>query len=231
MRRAILLAVVLAGGLIAAKAWAQGQAPTTVQLPTFSFFTVNTTVSVPDSGGAYLGGINRARDGSVVRGLGPLANRGIGSDRVASGMSVHATIIDHAEIDARLRAEAAAVSGPIDPTVAKAESLSRHVGRGVAAAGTTDPGGWSVSTAGPAGSGPMESVSAIRLANAAAADARASEAAEYFAKARDAEAANKPAIAKIYYQMVARRGGDLARVAQARLTSLESTKATVVARK
>src|SRR3954452_788871 len=69
------------------------QVPTTVQLPTFSFFTVQTTVSVPDGGSVSLaGGINRAADGTVTRGMAPL-NRGIGSSRGASGVSVHATII------------------------------------------------------------------------------------------------------------------------------------------
>ena len=49
-------------------------APTTVQLPTFSFFTVQTTVSVPDSGGAFLGGIGRGADGGSSRGFGPTSS-------------------------------------------------------------------------------------------------------------------------------------------------------------
>jgi hypothetical protein len=44
----------------------------TVQLPTFNFFTVRTTVSVPDSGGAYLGGVNRSAMGqSALRPMPP----------------------------------------------------------------------------------------------------------------------------------------------------------------
>src|SRR5215472_5520233 len=85
-------------------AYAQGQPPqqpigpalpaTTVQLPTFSVFTVQTTVSVPDGGGMSLGGIDRGVDSTVNRNSGLTRNRGIGSTRAASGVSASATIID-----------------------------------------------------------------------------------------------------------------------------------------
>src|SRR3954451_10129685 len=91
------LAIVLGRASIAGAQVLQPQVPTTVQLPTFSVFTVQTTVSVPDSGGAYLGGSGRGADSSVSRS--PLRNRALGSSRVASGVSVGATIIDHDEID------------------------------------------------------------------------------------------------------------------------------------
>jgi general secretion pathway protein D len=42
---------------------------TTVQLPTFSFVTVTTTVSVPDGGTVLLGGIKRMNEGRIERGL------------------------------------------------------------------------------------------------------------------------------------------------------------------
>lgn len=233
MRRTFSFLVMLVSGLFSASALAQ-QAPTTVQLPTFSFFTVSTAVSVPDSGGAYLGGINRARDGSVTRGFGPLANRAIGGDRVASGMSVHATIIDLAEMDEMILAEAAALRKPVDPTVAKAEYLSRGIGRGVAVDGAADHGRLS-SQPGFAAQTPasrVESVAAIRQANAVAAETRASEAADFLAKAQEAEAGGKPAIAKIYYQMVVRRdSGELKQLAQARLATLAGGKAAAVAQR
>jgi len=201
-------AALLSGSDAAAQAPAP-QAPTTVQLPSFSFFTVNTTVSVPDRGGAYLGGINRARDGSVARGIGPLQNKAIGGDRLASGASVHATIIDHDEIDRALLAAAARRSGTaIDPADAKAAALSKHIGVGPA------PAIGAVSEA-------AGSVAAIKAQNAAAADERTSEAAQMFAKAQQAEADGKPASAKIFYQMVVRRdGGQLKQLAQARLAAL-----------
>jgi hypothetical protein len=209
MRSFSLAAVAIS--LLAGSA-ALAQPATTVQLPTFNVFTVQTTVSVPDGGGTYLGGINRARDGSVTRGFGPLGNRAIGLDRGASGVSVHATIIDHKEIDEALLAAAAKKRGvaPGDAVSAKAAALSSHIGRRSA---SDSPLGKST----PAADG----VAAIRSRNAAAADARASEAAGYFAKAQAAEAAGKPAIAKIYYEMVARRDtGELQQLAQSRLAAL-----------
>src|SRR5262245_49324472 len=93
-------------------------AQTAVQLPSFSFTTVNTTVTVPDQGSALLGSVNRAREGSVSRGvpiLGkvPFVNRGfnnraIGRDVSALQMRVHATIINLDELDEAVLNEAAA---------------------------------------------------------------------------------------------------------------------------
>jgi hypothetical protein len=225
MRTIYLLAaagVVLSGeGLLA-----QQQLPaTTVQLPSFSIFSVNTTVSVPDRGGAYLGGVNRARDGSTTRGFGPLANRGIGGDRLASGASVHATIIDHDEIDRAVLAAAAERRAAADPDVAKAAALSSHVGRGAPIAASSG-------RAGAASSALPGSVAAIRAKNAAAADERASEAAKYLAQAQQAEADGKPAVAKIYYQMVVRRDtGDLKQQAETRLAALAGAKLRAVAKR
>lgn len=111
-----------------------------VQLPSYNFTTVGTTVSVPDGGAAYLGGIYRASEGSTTRGvpLIPFKNRAIGRSLGASTMSVTATIIDHAAMDEALLAEAAAKRaaspyGPyrVDPLVAaEASFLNAHVGRG-----------------------------------------------------------------------------------------------------
>jgi general secretion pathway protein D len=47
---------------------------TTVQLPTFSFTTVTTTVSVPDGGTVLLGGIKRLSEGRTERGV-PMLNK------------------------------------------------------------------------------------------------------------------------------------------------------------
>jgi len=189
--------------------------PTTVQLPTFSFFTVQTTVSVPDRGGAYLGGINRGRDGRIERGFGPLANRAIGGDRSVASTSVHARIIDFEEIDQMLLAAAARRAGTtVDPADAKAAALTKHV-NGVAV----------VSAAGHSSSSPSGplpgSIAGIRAQNVAAAQERAAEVAELFAKAQQAEVEGKPAVAKIFYQMVVRRdAGALKQQAQARLSAL-----------
>jgi hypothetical protein len=230
MQRILCLAA-LGGCFATGNVWAQQQpvVPTTVQLPSFAFFSVNTTVSVPDSGGASLGGMNHARDASATRGFGPLRNRGLGGDRLASGVSVHATIIDHDELDRAVRGEAA-MRGPVDPDIAKAEDLSRHVGREPPIAATSGRAG---ATAGSPGSALLEgSVAAIRAQNAAAAETRFSEAANYFAQAEQAEADGKPAVARIYYQMVARRDeGQLKQAAAARLAALAPKKVSTVAKR
>jgi hypothetical protein len=175
--------------------------PTTVQLPTFSYFSVQTTVSVPDRGGMYLGGLNYGADGRSTRGFGPLGSRGIGSSRAASGVSIGATIIDNAELDRAVLAEAARRRG-----------ASPIMGDGKAAE--------VASTIAPA-SGPIESVAAIRARNAAKADERSAEIARWLAKARQAEADGKPAVARVFYQMVARQtGSPLKPQAEARLAAL-----------
>jgi hypothetical protein len=192
------------GLLIAAAVSVRGQQPlpaTTVQLPTFSVFTVQTTVSVPDGGHSYLGGINRAAMGSVSRGLG---NRAAGGSRLAGGVGVSATITDHSEIDRSLLAAAAARrDAAADPAAVKAVALSKSIPRADGKAGLPD------------------SLAAIRERNAAAKEEANNEVAGYFAKAQEAEAAGKVAVAKVYYQMVARRAeGSLKRTAQERLTAL-----------
>jgi type II secretory pathway component GspD/PulD (secretin) len=79
------------------------QQNTTIQLPTFNVTTVSTTVTVPDGGTALLGGIGRARESSVTRGVPMLSkvpgmnrlftNRGIGREVGAMNMSVTPRII------------------------------------------------------------------------------------------------------------------------------------------
>jgi hypothetical protein len=70
----------------------------TVQQPTFNSFSVGTTVSVPDGGGAYVGGVSqagafRARSGSFPSGT------STGVSRSDAGVSVHVVIHDLSEMD------------------------------------------------------------------------------------------------------------------------------------
>ena len=76
---------------------------TTVQLPTFNFTTVSTTVSVPDGGTVLLGGIKRLSEGRTERGVPMLAqlpyisrlfkNVGIGRETQSLMMMVTPRII------------------------------------------------------------------------------------------------------------------------------------------
>ena len=83
-----------------------GQRFTTVQLPTYQVFSINTTVSVPDRGAVYLGGVNRSASGSTRRGGLLNSSRGFGSGSAASGVSVSAYIHDFEAMDKAVLAEA-----------------------------------------------------------------------------------------------------------------------------
>lgn len=164
---------------------------TTVQLPTFNTFSVSTTVSVPDRGGAYLGGIGRAYSGRNENGipivgklpfLGPITGgRGIGSSTSSSGVSVHATIIDHEELDKAVLAEAASKRGAESPRVQPRKSTDSEVAHK-----------------------PFESVAAIKARVAAEDAARQEQAEAYIQKAESAETAGRLASARSYYLLAAR---------------------------
>ncbi|MFN0018036.1 MAG: hypothetical protein ACKVP0_07245 [Pirellulaceae bacterium] len=190
------------------------QPPTTVQLPTFSFFTVNTTVSVPDSGGTYLGGLLRGRDSSTTRGLAPfpgLANRGIGSERSAGGMSVRAWIHDFRKLDDALLAEAAGKRREADPAALKGAALAHSL--------DTPPAG------NPAADAPLLSVADIRRQNEQQDATQREEAMAYFTKAEEYRTAGKLGLAKLNYQRVAARdSGKVKEAALKRIAQLQAGK-------
>jgi len=85
---------------------------TTVQLPTFSYVTVTTTVSVPDGGTVLLGGIKRLSEGRIEFGV-PMLNKlpyvnrlfknvGIGRETQSLMMMVTPRIIIQEEEEERL---------------------------------------------------------------------------------------------------------------------------------
>jgi general secretion pathway protein D len=88
---------------------------TTVQLPTFAFTSVTTTVSVPDGGTVLLGGVKRLREGRNERGVPILSkvpyisrlfkNVGIGRDAQSLLMMVTPRIIIQEEEEAKLGIE------------------------------------------------------------------------------------------------------------------------------
>ncbi|MBL9122071.1 MAG: hypothetical protein JNG90_00455 [Planctomycetaceae bacterium] len=89
--RAFRLTWVFAGAAIGAAlqptvVWSQ-QLATTVQLPTFSYFSVQTSVSIPDSGGPYRDLMRRSRSGHA-RSYSPL-NPLLRNSAAAAGDSPH----------------------------------------------------------------------------------------------------------------------------------------------
>ncbi len=211
------LQVMLGSGLflLSCAVAAQGQQqPTTVQLPTFSFFTVQTSVLVPDSGAAYLGGITRSQLGSRYRGTpfakGPIpGSRGFNNTVQTGGMSVHATIIDHSEIDVAVL-EAALESRGVPVEISLQEYAAAHL---AAERAVKNP---------VADLRGATSLAEIKQAQQSAAESHEAEARELFAKAAAYEEKNQPGLAKIYYRMVVTRAtGDLRSESLARIAVLE----------
>jgi hypothetical protein len=213
MQRCIVAGIaVCAVTLWACEAPAQPQA-TAVQLPTFSMFTTSTTVSVPDRGNVLLGGINRAASGrnefgTPILGKLPYGNRlfknvGIGSERSASQMRVSAYIHD---FDAM---EEALMSQPTGRAVSSYQPQSRS--QAAALAHTLLPrdnaglvSTWQPSLPDPARQ-PTMSLTDARTRRLAKEQTRASEAVDFYQRGERAEAEGKLGVAKIYYQMAARR--------------------------
>jgi hypothetical protein len=188
----------------------------TIQLPEFGFTTVATTVSVPDRGSALLGGVGRARYGRTQRGT-PLVGRlpGIGRpfNNVATGselggstIGVTAYIHDLDAMDKALLAQAAAMRNPGRPAVDGRQR--RRIGLNPAA----------------------PSVAEIRRRQAAEKYLVSNRQQELLDRARQAEAHQKPHVAKIYYRMVWRDAtGPLKNQLAARLARLDSDRQTKLA--
>jgi hypothetical protein len=189
------LALVLSLALVLATAELHAQPPTTVQLPTISVFSVQTSVWAPDRGAALLGGMGTAGDQRRVLGPGPALTRDTSSTRAAGGASVHVTIIDHTAIDQALLAQAAQQSGSPSATNreldAQARWLTRHLGRADTLAG-----------------GPR-SVAEAHAAHAQQQQAIDRQAADYLAAGERALAAGNPGAARVYFQMASRSSSPL----------------------
>lgn len=156
-----------------------------VQLPSVHNFSVQTTVSVPDSGGAYLGGLGRGEQSRRSQGWGP---RGYDTSRtgtvMGSGMMVHATIIDHQELDEKVLAEGRALR---------------------AARGIRDEEPRPMVKAPAGSSGRIESVAAIKRRLAAEDAALEAEAQKAFDQAVAYEKAGEHALARSYFRLAERK--------------------------
>jgi hypothetical protein len=207
--------------LVLRAASALGQA-TSVQLPTYSYFGVGTTVMVPDGGSAYLGGVNRARSSRIEGGVpglpfAPFQNRAIGSERSASNMSVSVTIHDFAAMDAYLLGQTAG-GNPV-----AASGMAPIAGQRSAANQLT-PRPSEAWQPRPAES-PAPSVAQIQAEGRQQQQTREDEGGDFYRRGQAAEAAGKAGVAKIYYQMAARRAvGPLKDEILARLDAVEGRK-------
>jgi hypothetical protein len=147
----------------------------TVQLPSFSTFSVDTTVLVPDRGAVSLGGNSRAATSSNSLNGVP-RQRGVGINRQAAGQQVTATIHDQREADAALLGEKGALRDKPGETdrIRAAESV-------------------------PA------SVQQLERRRLAAESANQGAALVNYEKGRQAQAAGKSSVAAVYYRLAAKQ--------------------------
>lgn len=201
-----------------------GQQPgTTVQLPTFSFFSVGTTVSVPDRGSVYMGGVKRAATGRNEFGtpllpFRPFRNTAIGSERSASQMRVTAYIHDFEAMEEALLGQPASSRSL---TSLQPRSRAALLGRTLQPRNPTWGGSWRALSLASSAAAPQMSVADAQARRLSQQATRSEEAANFFGRGRKAEAAGKANVAKIYYQMAARRAtGEFKQQVVARLDAI-----------
>jgi len=185
---------------------AAGQA---VQLPTFHFFTLSTTVSVPDGGDMLLGGVSRSSSGRIQRGIPGLPSQPF--DNVATGRATGTSNVS--------------ASAKIHDFEAMEKSLEGAGGRAQGAVGQ----GRGAIVSRPKSDGPVQSIAAIRAQQAAEDAARQQEAAATLARGRELLAEGKTNVAKIYFQSAVKKSTDKSDVheqALAALRSIEQASAT-----
>ncbi len=161
------------------------QPATTVQLPTFQFFTTSTSVLVPDRGATVLGGNRTNSTGSNFYSqpyLGPV--RPSSTNGVTSQTQVHVQIHDLREMDEALLRQATGQAGNRSgllpaPQVTSSADLP------------------------PAGS--VADAARARLVEAQAAER---EARKFYEQGLAAEANGRPSLARAYYQMAVAKAGD-----------------------
>jgi hypothetical protein len=192
----------LAAALIVGRAApVAAQQASTIQLPSFSYFSVDTTVSAPDRGGMSLGGVRRSSTGSTAfgPGFGP-RSRAFGRQTSASTMTVHATVHDFDAMDRQLLEQA-------QRSYARSKS-ARQAGR---------------SASSSAESAPTGSLAEARRRRAADVDAEQKQVLDYMTQADRAKARGKPQVAKVLYQMAERRAsGELKAQVRQKLAALKN---------
>lgn len=188
----------------------------TVQLPTFHFFSVNTTVSVPDGGDVLLGGIGRSASGRSERGIPgmpirPFDNVATGRTTGASNISVSAQIHDFDAMERALLGSDIVSTAPVRPPLATAPAAQLAV---------------KIGSAPVAGSAPVGSVAALKAQVAVEDAAREKDAAASLARGRQLLAEGKTSLAKTYCQIAARNStAEVRQQALATLQEIERSKA------
>lgn len=189
---------------------ARGAAGQAVQLPTFHFFSLSTTVSVPDGGDTMLGGIGRSSSGRAERGVLGLPSRpfdNVATTRAsgASNVSASATVHDFEAMDKALQ----------ESGIGSRESTRTALG----SAGSS---GSRAAMSLPKSDAPQQSIAAIRAQQAAEDAARQQEAAAALERGRQLLAEGKTNVAKVYFQSAVKKSTDKSDVHQQALAALRS---------
>lgn len=190
------------GSAFSLSAQAQQFAPTTVQLPTFSFFTVSTVVAVPDSGYGFAHRPCQVSHGWTAYGpaWGASTTHWETIDQV-SVFSAGVQTIDLAALDSQMLA--AAPAAPIMPQA----PIVRQLAAPRASTAEVVPG----------------SVADARRARAAAIAAEEGELEALIAKAEALQTQGKTNLARIYFQMAAgKAAGERKKELQQRAAELKA---------
>ena len=212
------VAAIFASLLLACTANAQVVIEGEIRVPVRSVFTVNTTVTVPDRGSTYLGGVRTA---SRTRNESTGDRAGIDTRNVALGATAHAWIINLDELDEQIR-------GGIEPErVAAAKGFAAGIRQYASSPVST---GASRDAAAPGSvrrvSGDTNKLVQLEASNLQELEAeplREAQAADLIKRGDDAETRGKLKVAQIYFQSAARlTPAPSAIVARQRLQSLST---------
>jgi hypothetical protein len=191
-------------------------------------FTTSTTVSVPDRGSVFMGGIKRGSTGRNEFGvpmlgklpyLGPLfKNSGIGSEYSASNMHVSVFIHDFEAMEEALLGQSATSQSLAAVERAQPRSALAAYGQTLQPRNPSAGRSWHPASLASTPSLTPMSAAEARAERLAEQQTRADEALSFFQRGQQAEAEGKANVAKIYYQMCARRAsGSLKEQVLARL--------------
>ena len=219
----IMLWTCVMAGTGAGAGTVSAQAPTTLQFPTFSSFSSSTSVAVPDRGSIVVGGVERGAQGllsqgvsgaSHVPGAGRLfRNQAVGREVGQSSAQVSVWIHDLRAMDEALLAEARSNRGTSDPAANDPAANDPAAARGGDARGGMAPRGERPVA--------VDSIAEIRRQRALEVDRAETEARDLLRQGDQASVDGKPGVARIYYQMAARRSpSTLGPEIQARLRRL-----------
>ena len=211
-------AAIFASLLLASTAVAQVVIEGELRIPVRSVFTVNTTVTVPDRGFTYLGGVRTA---SSTRNESTGERAGIESRNVAQGATAHAWIINLDELDEQIRGggeteRVAAAKGFAAGIRQYASSpVSNGVSRDTAASGSVRRLSGDTTK--------LVQQEASKSQDLEAGSFREAQAADLIKRGDDAETRGKLKVAQIYFQSAARlTPTPSAKLARQRLQSLNT---------